>query len=136
TFNCGSNKARAIQLNVIQPLAEQTLEEDLSKAEFISVLSDITSHSNKSKVLAVNARHWDMDKGLIHNLLALADLKREACGNLWPTIDSLIKKYEIDPKLIAISGDNAPVNFGGRFRNNPPSKRTSHIFQQGKIPGS
>ena len=125
TFNCGSNKARAIQLNVIQPLAEQTLEEALSKAEFISVLSDITSHSNKSKVLAINARHWDMDKGLIHNLLDLADLKREACGNLWPTIDSLIKKYEIDPKLIAISGDNAPVNFGGRFRNNPPSKRTS-----------
>ena len=125
TFNCGAHKSRAIQLNVIQPLAEQALEEALSKAKFVSVLSDITSHGNKSKVLAINARHWDVEKGLVHNLLDLADLKREACDDLWPTIDSSIKMYNIEDYIIAYSGDNAPINFGGRFRNNPPSKRTS-----------
>jgi hypothetical protein len=93
---------------------ENTIE-GLKKANYISVLVDASNYKSV-KLVPVIVRYFNPENGIKNDILDFSSLPEETAELIHNKIVSVLKKIELEEKIISFFGDNANTNFGGIAR--------------------
>uniref|UniRef100_A0A2S2N9H4 HAT C-terminal dimerisation domain-containing protein n=1 Tax=Schizaphis graminum TaxID=13262 RepID=A0A2S2N9H4_SCHGA len=119
-FSCGKTKTAQIIKNVFYPYANEMLKIELSKCNFISVLTDASNHQSQ-KMVPVMIRYFIPNEGVKTKILEFDELSGETSLLLTDYISKVLSHWGVLKKVIAFSADNTNSNFGGvnrRGKNN------------------
>ncbi|GBL74926.1 hypothetical protein AVEN_243752-1 [Araneus ventricosus] len=111
-FSLGETKCEAIVLNVIAPLAQEQLKEDLTKSNYVSVSMD-ASNGKDIKLLPIVVRYFNPDSGVQVKLLDFKSVAGETSEILTNHLCSVLLQNDLNNKLVGFCGDNCNTNFGG-----------------------
>ncbi|KAE9531248.1 hypothetical protein AGLY_010454 [Aphis glycines] len=114
-FTCAKTKTRDLIVNILAPFAMENTIEGLKKANYISVLVDASNHKSV-KLVPVIVRYFNPENGIKNDILDFSNLPRETAELIHNKIVSVLKKFELEEKIISFSGDNTNTNFGGIAR--------------------
>lgn len=115
-FHCARTKCEAIATNVFAPFAQNELEKDLLKSNFVSISTDASNHGNV-KMMPVVIRYFIPTIGVRVKLLEFSSEKGETSKIIADLILSSANKNKIGNKIIAYSADNCATNFGSADRS-------------------
>jgi len=94
---------------------ENTIE-GLKKSNYISVLVDASNHKSV-KLVPTIVRYFNPENGIKNDILEFSNLPGETAKLIHNKIVSILKKIELEEKIISFSGDNnTNTNFGGIAR--------------------
>ncbi|CAI6360864.1 unnamed protein product [Macrosiphum euphorbiae] len=114
-FTCAKTKTRDLIVNILAPFAMENTIEGLKKANYISVLVDASNHKSV-KLVPVIVRYFNPKNGIKNDILDFSSLPGETAELIHNKIVSVLKKFELEEKIISFSGDNTNTNFGGIAR--------------------
>lgn len=114
-FSCRRTKTAAIIKNVLGDYAAKLLKDDLSKAAFITIMTDSSNHK-ATKLFPVLVRYFDWNVGVGCKLLDLETLDGETSDMISEFLLNTVGKHSIKNKIIAFAADNTNTNFGGKNR--------------------
>lgn len=123
-FTCGRTKCQSIITGVIAPYGKQMLKDELNKCSYVSVYTDASNHGNL-KLFPVIVRYFLSTDGVRVKVLEISSEKGETSLIISDLINSVVKEYGLEKKIVAFCGDNAKVNFGGLTRGG-----TNNVFQR------
>lgn len=123
-FSLGKTKCEAIILNVIAPLAQEELKEDLTKSNFVSVTMD-ASNRKEIKLVPIIVRYFNPDSGVQTKLLDFKSMPGETSEILAEHLLSALIEHGLDKKVVGFCGDNCNTNFGGVKRGG-----TNNVFSR------
>jgi len=111
-FSCGKTKTAQIIKNTFYPYVNEMLKIELSKCNFISVLTDSSNHHSQ-KMVAVMIRYFIPNEGVKTKILEFDELSGETFLLLTDYISKVLSHWDVLKKVIAFSADNTNINFGG-----------------------
>lgn len=112
---CAKTKTRDLIVNILAPCAIENTIEGLKKANYISVLVDAWNHKSV-KLVPVIVRYFNPENGIKNNILDFSHPPEERAELIQNKIISVLKKFELEEKIISFSGDNTNTNFSGIAR--------------------
>lgn len=115
-FTCSRTKCEAIVSNVLAPHAFDLLKKDLVEAKFICISTDSSNH-HSIKMFPVVVRYFLPKTGVKVRVLDFTEEKGEKSEIIFNMLKKIIVDNNLQEKLIAYCGDNAPVNFGNIERS-------------------
>jgi len=121
-FACARTKTESIILNVFAPFAMQQICNELKSTKFATIMIDTSNHKNL-KIVPILIRYFNLKTGVQIKVLEITNLKGETADILTNYIIEILNKYKLSDKIIAFSGDNCNINFGGSNR-----KGTKNVF--------
>jgi hypothetical protein len=122
-FACAHTKAEAIILNMYEPHALSVLHCDLVKAEFISVLTNASSHK-EIKIFPMIIRYFDYKTGVKVKVLELKSLPGETSLVVSEYLSDCPTENGLVGKVVGLCADNMNSNFGGDERKGKNSVLT------------
>lgn len=114
-FSCARTKCESIATGVFAPYVFQELQKDITACKFASIMTDASNHGN-IKMFPVVVRYFLRDEGVKVRIVELTSEKGETSDIIVNLLKLAIEKFNLDQKLAAFCGDNAPCNFGNRER--------------------
>lgn len=114
-FSCSQKKCQAIVTNVFAPHAQQLLEQDLDRCNYVSIYTDASNHGN-IKLFPVLVRYFIPTIGVRVRILNVTQEAGENSTIISELIESAASKYKLKKKIVCFCADNAKVNFGGETR--------------------
>ena len=114
-FTCARTKAEAIILHVFMPYALRTLQSDLEKCSFVSILTDASNHK-EVKLFPILVRYIDWDYGVRVKILEFKSLPGETSAIVSNYLTACLDENNLKEKVIGLCADNTNSNFGGADR--------------------
>ena len=111
-FTCARTKAEAIILHVFMPYALRTLQSDLEKCSFVSILTAASNHK-KVKLFPILVRYIDWDYGVRVKSLEFKSLPGETSAIVSNYLTACLDENNLKEKVIGLCADNTNSNFGG-----------------------
>ena len=115
-FSLGKTKTAKLISKVLAPFIDKPIKEALSKANFVSLITDTSNHGN-IKMLPIVVRYFDPVKGVVNKKLATVSIPNEQSETIFKEIVKVIREESLLDKVVAYAADNTNLNFGGVERN-------------------
>lgn len=115
TFSSAKTKTEAIVNNVISPLIQAELKENLSKSEFVGISTDASNHKYH-KIFPVIVQFFDKVEGIQSKMVDIVECQNENSDTVSDVIHNITKQNYIEDKISSFGGDNTNTNFGGLAR--------------------
>lgn len=122
-FSCGKTKTAQIIKNVFYPYANEMLKNELSKCNFITVLTDASNHHSQKMVSLIMICYFIPYEGVKTKILEFDELLGETSLQLTEYITKILSHWDVLTKVIAFLADNTNINFGGVTR-----RGTNNVF--------
>lgn len=127
-ISCARTKTEAIISGVFSPHSIDVAMQELSGTPFISVSTDGSNHGN-IKLFPIVVQYFDASQGGIKvKILDLQEVSNEKAVTIAAVIENVLKKHNLQDKLVAFSGDNTNTNFGGINRRG--KENIFHLLKQ------
>lgn len=127
-ISCARTKTEAIISGVFSPHSIERTLKVLSETPFISISTDGSNHGN-IKLFPIVVQYFDASQGGIQvKMLELKEVSNEKACTIAAIIEDVLKKHNLQGKLIAFSGDNTNTNFGGINRRG--KENIFHLLKQ------
>ncbi|GBM09714.1 hypothetical protein AVEN_186417-1 [Araneus ventricosus] len=104
-FSLGKTKCKAIVLNVITPLAQEDLKEDLTKSNYVSVSMD-ASNRKDIKLVPIVVRYFNPNSGVQVELLDFKSVAGETSEILTYHLCSVLLQNDLNNKVVSFCGGN------------------------------
>jgi hypothetical protein len=114
-FTCAQTKVRATVVNVLAPLSNNQIREELDDAKFISVMIDSYNHKH-TKLVPILVRYFVPQQGVKMKILEFTNLSGESSAQLTEHIVRVLEEVKLIDKVVSLSADNTNANFGGAKR--------------------
>lgn len=96
-------------------MALQMLTTQLESANFVTLCCDTSNHGNL-KILPIIVRFFSLNNGVQTKLIDVFQLEDETGETLFKKLESVWTKFNLHDKVMGLSADNCPTNFGGITR--------------------
>ena len=111
-IRCGRTKASSIVENVLAPLAQERLIQELQEAKFFSVATD-SSNVGNLKMYPLVVQYFAKEEGIKIGLLDFYEDANETSESISRQIEKVVHKNNLDfANISSFAADNASVNFG------------------------
>lgn len=127
-ISCARTKTEAIVSGVLSPHSITLIQKQISGIPFISVSTDGSNHGN-IKLFPIVVQYFDVALGGIQiRMLNLHEVQNEKANTISALIETDLRKYGLQRKMVAFSGDNTNTNFGGLNRRG--KENIFHLLKQ------
>lgn len=96
-------------------MALQMLTTQLESANFVTLCCDSSNHGNL-KIFPVIVRFFSFDTGVQTKLIDVFQLEDETGLTLFHTLEAVWTKFNLQHKVMCLTADSCPTNFGGVTR--------------------
>lgn len=110
-FHSAKTKTEAIVTNVLAPLGEDMLKEELSNCRFVTLTTDASNHGN-TKMMPVIVRYFVPTIGVRVKMLDLSSIKNETSDTIFDLLKNTAIQNDIADKFVGFCADNCATNFG------------------------
>lgn len=114
-YACARTKTEAIINNILSPHAVEVVIEVMHRISCFGVSVDGSNHGNQ-KLFPILVQYFDWKTGIKTKVLELKTTPNETAKTISSYILDTLKKYNLQSKCVAFSGDNTNANFGGISR--------------------
>lgn len=115
-FHSARTKTEAIVNNVIAPIGDSMLKEELSKCNFVTLTTDASNHGN-IKMMPVMVRYFKPTEGVRVKMLEFTSVKNETSDTISSMLITTAERNNIAEKVAGFCGDNCNTNFGSAERS-------------------
>lgn len=110
-FHCARTKTEAIVTNVLAPLAQNMLNDEIARCQYVTLTIDASNHGNV-KMVPVVARYFIPTLGVRVKMIEFTSQKGEKSETIASLFIDTAKKNKIEEKVEGYCGDNCWTNFG------------------------
>lgn len=114
-FQSARTKTEAIVTNVLAPIGENMLKEDLKNCRFVTLTTDASNHGNQ-KMMPVMVRYFLPTVGVRVKMLDFTSIKNETSETITSLLIRTSQNNNIEEKIAGFCGDNCTTNFGSADR--------------------
>lgn len=114
-FHSARTKTEAIVTNVLAPLGENMIKEELLNSHFITLTTDASNRGNV-KLMPVIARYFMPTVGVRVKMLDFCSIKNETSETIANLLMKTAEQNGIVDKFVGFCADNCPTNFGSAER--------------------
>lgn len=114
-FHSARTKTEAIVNNVIAPIGENMVKEELSKCRFVTLTTDASNHGS-TKMMPVMVRFFKPTEGVQVKMLDFLSVRNETSETVSGMLIRTAEQKNIADKVAGFCGDNCYTNFGSAER--------------------
>lgn len=115
-FHSARTKMEAIVKNIIAPVGETIVKEDLLNCNYVTSTTDASNHGN-TKLMPVMVRYFKPTEGVRVKMLEFTSVPNETSDTISSLLISTAEQNNIAEKVAGFGGDNCNTNFGSVERS-------------------